>query len=59
MDAVYYAIEAKDLNYLKDLKKRVYSEKRLTADDMRDIGNRLDHLIHNAVPLDNDGNPTP
>jgi hypothetical protein len=55
----YYAIEPKDFTYIRSLKSRLFSQERMTADQMRDFANRLQLIIDNAIPLglDDDNNP--
>jgi hypothetical protein len=50
----YYAILPKDYQYIRDLRSRLFSEKRMTADDMRTAANRLELIIRDASPLDLD-----
>jgi hypothetical protein len=52
MADTWYVIEDEiDLTYLKSLKDRLFSENKMTADDMRDAGNRLQILIDRLVEI--------
>jgi len=53
----YYLIESKDIHYLQELMKRLYSEKRMYGDEMRDNGNRLSLVIKDALPYEDPNSP--
>lgn len=42
-------INALDLQYIYNLRKRMYTEKDLSGDEMRDIANRLFLICNDAV----------
>lgn len=44
----YYLIDEVDLEVLKGVAKRLYSENRLSGDAMRDLAQRLDEIVNNA-----------
>lgn len=51
--AMGYIIEADvDRDYLVSLKDRLFSERRMSGDEMRDAGNRLTILLDRLIPIE-------
>jgi len=51
--------DEKDVEFLHWLKDRLYSEQRMTGDNMRDAANRLYLILNNLVKVDESDLPTP
>lgn len=49
-----YLIEKHHLERLRKAAKRLYSEKRMSGDDMRDMAQLIDAIIASAIPMADD-----
>jgi hypothetical protein len=50
-----FAIERHEVERLKRLARRLYTEDRMGGDEMRDAAQLLDYIADHAIPLDEPG----
>ena len=47
-----YYIERHELELIRRVMKRLYSENRLKGDEMRDLAQLLEYVLNHAIPVE-------
>lgn len=58
METKMFVVASPELDSLREIAKRLYSQNHLSGDDMRDLAQRLDGILRSAVPLEEESEGT-